>query len=228
MAALRSKPFRRYLWGFGGSLVADGLWFTSLGWASGQLGNTTQTSIVMAAGTIPRAVLLLLGGAIADRHGALRTVLTTQWARVAVLTGFALWVLTAGMGVWMLVGFAMVFGVLDAFHMPAGAALPPALLPPAQLPAGQGVVQTLERLALVAAAPVGGLMIAFSGAGGTVVLAAAVLALALPFLVSLRRDVSTSSPKPDRAESDLTLFGEIRGALVFAADTRCWRGYSWS
>ncbi len=183
-SALRNRAFGRYLGGFGFSLLGDQIWFVALAWAASRLGDSTQTSLVIAAGSIPRAVLLLLGGTLADRFGALPVALRSQVGRIITMAVAVTATLAIGdANMWVLLGIAVTFGALDAAHMPAVAALPPQLLDNDNLPSGQGLVQTLERAALVAGAPVGGLVVAL---GGLSAAAATNLVLFTAALVVLR------------------------------------------
>lgn len=200
---LHNRIFRRYTGGFGASLLGDQIWFIGLAWAAGQLGSAEQTSLVLAVGSIPRAVLLLAGGAAADRYGALRVALVSQIGRIALmLGGMAGILLLHEVDLWLLILVAGLFGIADAFHMPAEAALPPQFLPRGQLPAGQGVVQTLERGALVAGAPLGGFLVA---AGGfSLALAANALLFIAAFVVlrSLKRPVSNDTTNSDTPSNE--------------------------
>jgi MFS family permease len=192
VAATRGGPlglpgFRRYLLGFGASLAADGLWFVALGWAAARLGDPVQASLVMAAGSLPRAALLLVGGTVADRVGAFTMVIRTQNLRLAVMAAFTVVAFATTPTALVLGAVAAVFGLLDALHLPATAALPPTLLSSRDLPAGQGLVQTLERLAMVGATGLGGLLIAARGLPAAALGATILLGVAVPALASLRR-----------------------------------------
>ncbi len=173
---LRHRGFRRYLGSFGASLLGDQLWFVGLAWAAARSGSPDQASFVMAAGSVPRAVLLLVGGAWADRRGARRMALLGQGGRLlAMVVAVVVLAYLGRVEVVVLAALAFLFGLADAVYLPAMAALPPLLLEDGQVPAGQGMVQTLERVALVAAGPLGGLLVAIHGMrGGPLALVGAV------------------------------------------------------
>lgn len=218
--AVRNQPFRIYIGGFGASLIGDQIWFVSLAWAASQLGSPGQTSLVMAAGSVPRALLLLVGGAAADRFGALTVALRSQIGRIIVMATGAMLVFLLGAGeLWPLLVIALLFGVLDAAHMPAAAALPPQLLEPDDLPAGQGFVQSLERGALVAGAPLGGLVVAFGGLPAAMVVNVVLFLVAWLMLRSLRQvtDGPTSLSERTRDES---IWVSLTGGLRYAAMDR--------
>jgi MFS family permease len=184
--------FGRYLGGFGLSLLGDQIWFVALGWAASNLGDPLKTSLVMATASIPRAALILFGGTLADRRGPLQIAMASQALRVTVMIGTACAALVSN-DIWPLLAAALVFGVLDAAHMPAAAALPPQLLSRADLPAGQGIVQTLERVAGVAGAPAGGLIVAYGGLGLAATANAALFAAAWAVFSGLGRTIRTTA-----------------------------------
>ncbi|WP_157490166.1 MFS transporter [Frigoribacterium sp. Leaf186] len=218
--ALSDRAFRRYLAGFGASLVGDQIWFVSLAWAASQLESSGQTALVLAAGSIPRAVLLLVGGAAADRFGALTVALRSQIGRILLMGAGAGFVLALGVDeLWPLLVVAVLFGVLDAAHMPAAAALPPQLLAPGDLPAGQGFVQTLERGALVAGAPLGGLVVAFGGLPTAMVVNVVLFLLAWLMLRSLRRVTDGPTSLSERT-GDESIRASLTGGLRYAAMDR--------
>lgn len=159
----RDRSFLRYLNGFGLSLLGDQIWFVALAWAATQLHNPAQTSFVLAAGSIPRAALILLGGTFVDRWGALRITLISQRLRILIMAVAAGATLALEPHFWLLTGIALAFGAVDSAHMPAAGALPPQPLAHEDLPAGQGLVQTLERVATIAGAPVGAFIVVSGG-----------------------------------------------------------------
>lgn len=214
LPALHTAPFRRYLGGFGASLLADAVWFIGLGWAASQLRDPLHTSVVMAAGSVPRAVLLVFGGAIADRRGALAMTLWSQRLRLLIMALVVVAALTAGASGPVLIVAAVMFGLLDALHMPAAAALPPALLTHERLPEGQGLVQTVERLSLVAGAPVGGAAVAFGGLAGAAGAAAVLLVVGLVVLRTLPTGLRV--PVHENGHRRATVFGDVRAGLAFA------------
>ncbi|MGI5157266.1 MFS transporter [Microbispora sp. CA-102843] len=217
---LRSPGFSRYLTGFGMSLVGDQIWFIALGWAAARMGDPRQTALIMTAASVPRAVLILLGGTVADRYGPLRVTLVSQTLRAALMLTFAIAVVTTSAPhLWLLIGVALLFGALDAAHMPAAAALPPSLLQPQQLPAGQGLVQTLERTATVLGAPLGGILVAAGGPGLAAAANAALFTAALLLLRSLRLPARPQAGGPESPRGRENLFTSLWTGLRYVATT---------
>ncbi|WP_329581763.1 MFS transporter [Kitasatospora sp. NBC_01250] len=168
------------------SMTGDQLWLTALGWSAGQLGRPVLTGIVMGAGTVPRALLMLLGGSLVDRLGIRQLALSTQAARIAIMLGATL-AAAAAPHAWVpLLAVALVFGAIDAINVPALGAVPALIAPPEQLPRVTGLLQTMQRVGTVAGGPAAGLLIALGGTAGATTACAVVFALALVALLRVR------------------------------------------
>ncbi|MGL5852111.1 MAG: MFS transporter [Phycicoccus sp.] len=199
-AVLRRGGFVTFAIAYAASFLGDQMWFVTLGWAAAQLGSAQETALVMAVGSIPRAPLLLVGGAVADRYGPIRTSVTTQAARLVLLSaGAVLLLLTRDAALAVLVVVAFGFGVLDAIHTPALGAVPASLLPTDALADGQGILQGIQRLAMVLGAPAGGLAIAFGSVPAAIALVSGLFVLSWGGLHRLSRTIDDEpAPHPER------------------------------
>ncbi|WP_282205014.1 MFS transporter [Kitasatospora fiedleri] len=175
------RAARAYLWWLTGtrvSAVGDAALATALGWAGAGYGGSAA-GLVLAAVTVPRTVLLLLGGAVVDRYGPRRVALLADAAMVVVVLALAVVDRTAGGGRWTLIGFVLLIGTVDAFQLPASGALPRLLVVPAQLSRALALRQAGGQVAVLLGAPVGALLV------GGVGLAGAAVADAVTFLAVL-------------------------------------------
>ena len=126
--------------------AGDALWTVALAWTAVQVASPAMAGLVVAAGAIPRAIVLLLGGVVADRHEARWVMLGVNAVRVAVLVATCGWVVVVGMTVPVLLVAAIAFGVCDALYEPSAATISRQLVTPEQLPAYTGAGQTLTRI----------------------------------------------------------------------------------
>ena len=153
--------------------AGDALWTVALAWTAVQVADPAVAGLVVAAGTVPRALVLLLGGVVADRLEARRVVVAVNLARVVVLLGTTAWALTTTPTIALLVCAAVAFGVCDALFEPSAATLPRQLVRPDDLPAYAGLSQTVSRLGTLLGAAAGGAVVAAGGlpasAGGNAV-----------------------------------------------------------
>jgi len=193
-AVYRDRTFLGYLGAHGVSLVGMQIWFVTLGWSAAQLGDPGVTALVLAAGSVPRAALLLLGGALVDRLGVRRLMVGGDLARAAVMAAAAVLVLGFSPGPVLLTAVAFTFGVVDAAYLPAASSMPRLLLPTERLPAGLGLGQAVSRTTVFLGAPLGGVVAAVGGlalAGGLNTALFGLSALALARL-RVRRPVDPS------------------------------------
>ncbi|MBY8877494.1 MFS transporter [Actinacidiphila acidipaludis] len=160
--AYRERSFVRLLIGEGASTVGDQVWYVALSWAAVRSGGPASAGAVMTASAIPRMLLLLFAGPLADRFDARRLMLGSDAARAVLMLGAAaLAVLHPGVG--MLVTVSLLLGAIDALFLPAAGSVRPRLLETDQLPQAAALRELALRGALVAGAPLGGLLIAGGG-----------------------------------------------------------------
>ncbi|NNN33657.1 MFS transporter [Streptomyces sp. S3(2020)] len=211
----------RWLAAYTSSMVGDSVYYIALSWAAVQAGSPTQAGLVLSASALPRAVLMLGGGVIADRLGPRRVVIGSDAVRcAAVLAAAALLFLTSP-GLWPLAALALVFGAVDAVFVPAVGALPARVTSRDQLARVQGMRGLGIRFASVVGGPLGGLGVAVGGPAAAFGLAGLLIAVSVPLLVSVRiREVPADDRTPGArgtAWSDLTAgLRYIRGHRVLA------------
>lgn len=147
--------------------AGDAVWTIAVAWTAVQIASPAVAGLIVAAGTVPRAVILLIGGAIADRVDARRMMLLFNSIRVVVLALTAVWILLSEPTVAVLLIATVAFGICDAFYEPAAGTIPRQLVRPADLPAYSALSQTLSRLGTMAGAAIGGLLVAWAGMPGS-------------------------------------------------------------
>src|SRR5690242_4579996 len=98
------------------SSIGDEIWYVALSWSAVQLGSPALAGLVLACGSVPHALLLLLGGAFADRWNTRRLMIGSDLARVAVLLGGLLTLAVGGSSAGLLITVAVLFGIVDAIY----------------------------------------------------------------------------------------------------------------
>ncbi|MFF4243342.1 MFS transporter [Streptomyces sp. NPDC001822] len=184
--AYRDGNVLRWLTAFTLSLVGDGVYFVALGWSAQKAAGPTEVGLVMAAGALPRALLMLGGGVMADRWGLRRVVIAADAVRCLFILLVAAFVAMTAPTVWILVTLALVFGAVDALFVPAVGALPPRMTTPDQLARLTGMRSLSMRFSQIVGPPVGGLAMGFGGTAVTFAVAGLLFALSLPLLVTMR------------------------------------------
>lgn len=114
--------YRWWLVGTTATTLGDSLMYFALGWVAAEHGAGTA-GLVLTAGAVPLRVLILVGGAVADRWGIRRTMIGCDLAALAVLLVFAV-VALGSAPVWSLVGISLLTGTAAALRRPAEGVFP--------------------------------------------------------------------------------------------------------
>lgn len=154
-------------------------------WAAASVSGAVA-GLVLTAVTLPRVLLLLVGGAVADRAGPFRVLLLGDGVMVAVTLGLALALGTAGVSPTLLICAGLAIGLVDAFYLPASGTMPRLLAPGPALPRAMAARQLTGQLALFGGAPLGGLLVALAGLTAAALFDAASFALMFAVLALLR------------------------------------------
>jgi MFS family permease len=147
---LRNPNYRLWLIGDTVSLLGDQFYLVALPWlVLQQTGSAVAMGAIMMAGAIPRAVLMLMGGAVSDRTSARKIMMATATARTILVTAIGVLVWLHVLRTWELYALAVAFGVADAFAVPAQTAFMPSLLKREQLVAASSVSQSTGQLTTI-------------------------------------------------------------------------------
>ncbi|MDX5576478.1 MFS transporter [Streptomyces griseus] len=184
--AHRDPNVLRWLGAYTASMIGDSVYFMALAWAAARTGSASGTGLVLAAGSLPRALLMLGGGVLADRLGPRRVVIGSDAARALLVLSLAAVLVLTAPTVGVLVAVALLFGVVDALFLPAVGALPPRISGPGQLARIQGLRALAARGSSIIGAPLGGVAVATGGPALAFAAAGVLFALSLPLLLRLR------------------------------------------
>ena len=147
---LRNPKYRLWLIGSTISFFGDQFYMVALPWLIlQQTGSAVAMGAVMMAGSIPRALLMLMGGVLSDRVSARKIMMATATARTICVAVIGILVWFGILHMWELYALAVIFGVADAFAAPASTAYLPSLLQPEQLVAASSVGQSTAQLTTI-------------------------------------------------------------------------------
>lgn len=121
-----------------------------------------QMGLVLGVQGLPRAILMLYGGATVDRLSPKRLMVISNYARFFIILVMAL--LIGGDGVEMLHVYllALIFGIVDAFFYPASGSILPSLVDRDALKQANALFQTTTQTAVFVSPAVAGLLIALA------------------------------------------------------------------
>jgi hypothetical protein len=163
---------------------------------------------------LPRSVLLLAGGAVGDRFGAWRTMIICDAVMTAVTLLAAAGAWLVGAPAWLLLGTALVVGVIDAFYLPSSGSMPRRLVADHGLARAMSARQVGGQLTSFAGAPLGGVVVATLGLAAAALADALTFAAMLVILVILR----PRSPQPPGPPPQGVWRHMVDGVRVAVAD----------
>ncbi|WP_446745166.1 MFS transporter [Silvibacterium acidisoli] len=163
---LRNRAYRQ-LWAGGTiSSIGDQFYFVALPWLVLQLtGSSITLGTITMAAAIPRAALMLFGGALTDRISPRRIMMTTALSRALLVAAISVLLWEHSLKLWALYALALGFGTADAFAIPAAQSFLPSIVAREQLAAANSLSQSTAQLTtMVAPAPAGLFLKAFGAA----------------------------------------------------------------
>ncbi|MCP4360583.1 MAG: MFS transporter [Chloroflexi bacterium] len=145
---LSLRDFRLLFAGVATSLLGDQFTLIATPWLVLQLtDDPVVLGIVLALEGIPRALFMLLGGAITDRFSPRMIMLASDIARLILAGLMTVVVFTGIVQLWMLYAFALGFGLVSGFAVPAGNSIVPMVVKEKDLQAGNSIVMGVGQLA---------------------------------------------------------------------------------
>jgi hypothetical protein len=162
---LGNRTFRLLWIGQGTSYIGDQFYLIALPWLVLQLtGDPLALGTVLAAAGVPRALLMLLGGAITDRFSPRKVMIASDIGRLLLTAVLAALVLAGDLQLWTIYLFALAFGSISGFFMPASSTIVPYIVDKDDLQAGNALIQgTAQLSAFIGPVLAGGIIALLSG-----------------------------------------------------------------
>ena len=178
-ALLRSRSYLLLWTAQLAAMLAGFFNYVAVAWLVLQItGSSLAVGAVLAAASIPQAVLMLVGGAASDRFSSRNTMLGAGLARAAVMGVLGLLALTHTAQLWEVFAAAVLVGATSAFFYPASTSMLPGLVADDQLEAGNALLNLSRTAAMVLGSAAAGVVVAAAGAGSALVVDAAASLLA--------------------------------------------------
>ncbi|NHZ35633.1 MFS transporter [Massilia rubra] len=166
-AALLGEP--NFRWMMGGAIISamgDQFTMIALPWlVLVSTGDPLKMGLVIALMSVPRAVFILLGGALVDRYSPKSMLMISKYVNTVLLGLLAAMVLTGHMQLLLISALALAIGFASAFSIPAGTSMLPNVVAPAQLPLANGVMMGIRQVTMLAGPLLAGMLIALFGDG---------------------------------------------------------------
>src|SRR5512135_3095145 len=134
-------------------------------------GDGFATGVVIAMMGVPRAIFILIGGALVDRYSPKRVLLLTKYVNAALLGLLAMMVLGHHLTLTVVYALALGIGLASAFSIPSGTAMLPHVIAPAHLQLANSLQMGMRQLTLFAGPLLAGLLISQAGNDGALAVA---------------------------------------------------------
>jgi MFS family permease len=217
-APFRSRNFSLLFSGQFISVIGDQVYGLALPWTVlAATGDPRKMAIVLTAEAVPRALLLLVGGALSDRLSPRVVMLAADLSRMLVVAALGAILFFGLPPLWIVATLAALQGLGSGLFGPGIPAFLPRILPEEQLPAGNGLMQVIQFATLTFGPLLGG--IATAGEASIAFLAdAASFAVSAATLAGVRLPPrSAPAAKADHARpARRSLTGEIGEGIVYA------------
>lgn len=193
---LRTGPFRLLWLGETVSVLGDQFYLVALPWLTLSLGGGgVALGTVLMTAAIPRAVLMLLGGAVVDRIAPRTVMLLSNALRLLAVGLLAYLVAGGGATLAHVYVLSALFGTVDAFYHPALLSIVPSLVRREQLEPANALVQGSEQAALLFGPAAAGVLVASVGLAPAFAIDALTFAATIGTLLALR------APRTQRADA---------------------------
>ncbi|ACU73463.1 major facilitator superfamily MFS_1 [Catenulispora acidiphila DSM 44928] len=186
---LRNRPYQAVSWSQTCTDFAEQFLIVAITWAAVHTFGGDRLGLVLAAWAVPRGLLLLFGGVLADRKD--RRAVGVAVGMLLCLLNLSASVVTGRDELWAWLALAVCLGVLDAVRLPLGSSLLPLIVGRERLVEANRWVSLREWGAMTGGPALGGALVALLGTGSTLITAAVMYALSsilLAQLPSLRPD----------------------------------------
>lgn len=187
LQVLRERNFRWFFLAQCASLFGDYMVPTALAFAVlGLTGSGADLGVVLAAGAVPRVLLMLAGGVIADRLPRHAVMIGADLARLAGQGLMAGLLLTGHARIWQLVVLQIVHGCASALFMPAISGMMQSTTDSATRQAGNALRSMGQSCTYIAGPALAGVLVVTVGSGWAIGADAASFAISALCLSQVR------------------------------------------
>jgi MFS family permease len=217
LGPLEERQFRNYFFARAFSLLGDTIVPVALAFAVLDIERSASAlGLVLAAYTVPRVVLILVGGVWADRLPRNLVMVASDLLRFASQATAAALLISGEAEIWHLIVLNLLHGVGASFFIPASTGLVPQVVSPGRLQQANGLLSLTGSSFEVLGPVLAGVFVATIGPGWALAVDAATFLVSAAFLIRLK--------VPERAQrAPTSFFAELRGGWrEFTSRTWLW------
>lgn len=143
----QNRNFRLLFTGEAISNLGDQFTFIGLAWLVTRMTDSAAAvGLVLALSGFPRAILMLVSGAVVDKMSSRKVMMISNVSRFIIVLTLALLTISGDIKLWMIYIIALLFGIADAFFIPARTGMVPQIVKEQHLGAGNTLIQGLGQL----------------------------------------------------------------------------------
>jgi MFS family permease len=170
----------------------------------------TSLGIVLVATSVPRLLLMIVGGALADKFPKHRIMLTSNIFRMLLVIGLILLLQQHTLSLLTFTFFGIMFGILDAFFWSADGSILPEIVRKDQLTEANSITQMTNQSSLIIGPIIAGFMIKI-GTYETVFTMSAILLLLSAICISFMK----LSKKEMASDNQMSMFTSIKEGILY-------------
>lgn len=163
---LRDANFR---WMMGGALISalgDQFTMIALPWlVLTMTGDALTLGLVIALMSVPRALFMLVGGALVDRYSPKSVLMLSKFANAILLAMLAVLVFMGEPSLPAVCALALGLGLASAFSIPSGTSLLPHVVAPELLARANGMLMGVRQVTMLSGPLLAALVFALFGDG---------------------------------------------------------------
>ena len=213
-ASLRTRNYRLFF--IGQSVSVTGTWMQKLaqGWLVLELTNSgAWLGITLAVQQLPTLVLTPWGGVLADRYSKRTILICTATASIIPAVMLGVLTLTHHIDIAIVLGLALLGGIIDAFEKPARQSFPSEMVGHEQLTNAVMLNNVMQDTGKVLGPAIAGVLIAAAGLPSTFLINAASFLPVIVGLLLMRTD-KLATPKHEGTGT-----GQLRAGLTYVRAT---------
>jgi MFS family permease len=148
------------------SMLGDQFTLIALPWLVLKLsGDPLSLGLVLALLGAPRAIFILIGGAVVDRYSPKRVFMLTKHASALLVGALAVLTLAGAATLPQVYALSLGIGLAQAFAYPSGSSIMPRAIPPELLQAANGAIMGVRQVGMLAGPLLAALLLAIGDAG---------------------------------------------------------------
>jgi MFS family permease len=166
--SLRANANFRWLLGGGIlSMLGDQFTLIALPWLVLKLtGDPLSLGLALALLGAPRALFILLGGALVDRYSPQRVFMLTKHASAVLVGALAVLTLAGAATLPLVYALSLGIGLAQAFAYPSGSSIMPRAIPPQLLQSANGAIMGVRQAGMLAGPLLAALLLALGDRAG--------------------------------------------------------------